>query len=180
MTPSRRSCEAADVVDDRERRDVVEERVDREVAAERVLFRRAERVVVANHADPPARRRRSALGGRRLVLGARQARCRRNVATSIVLLPKRTCASRKRRPMIQQFRNSFLIWYGMRVGADVEVLRLAAEQQVADAAADEVRGVVELLQAVQNLERVRIDVPARNRVFRARDDHRLRHPRCAL
>ena len=78
--------------------------------------------------------------------------------------------------MIQQLRNSFLIWYGMRVGADVEVLRPAAEQQVAHAAADEVGGVVELLQPIQHFERVRIDVPPRNRVLRPRDDHRLWHP----
>ncbi len=62
------------------------------------------------------------------------------------------------------------------VGTDVEVFRLPAEQQVPHAATDEVSGVVELLQPVQNFERVRVDVPARNRVLRPRDDHRLSHP----
>jgi hypothetical protein len=48
----------------------------------------------------------------------------------------------------------------MRVGADVEVLRLTSEEKIAHAATDEVGGIVELLQAVKNLEGVRIDVPA--------------------
>ena len=77
--------------------------------------------------------------------------------------------------MIQQFRNSRLIWYGMRVGADVEVLRPAAEQQVADAAADQIGDVVVLLQPIQDPQRVRIDVPARDRVSLARDDHGAGH-----
>ena len=101
--------EAADVVDDREGRDVVEQRVDREVAAERVFFRRAERVVVMDQMF--AFRRASGSGAghavlRRLLRPA--ATWRRNVATSMTFCPNLTCASRKRRPMIQQFRNSFL------------------------------------------------------------------------
>jgi len=38
--------------------------------------------------------------------------CRLKVATSMTFVPKRTCARRNRRPMMKQFRNSFLIWYG--------------------------------------------------------------------
>ena len=109
--PVAQILQAADVVDDRKRRDVVEERVDREVAAERVFFRRAERVVVA---DQQIGRRRLdlAFAGGSVVAGSFSVpgrMWRRNVATSIVLLPKRTCARRNRRPMIQQFRKSFLI-----------------------------------------------------------------------
>ena len=48
-----------------------------------------------------------AVGLRRLV---RRSTCRRNVATSITFVPNRTCARRNRRPMIQQFRKSFLTW----------------------------------------------------------------------
>ncbi len=95
----------------------------------------------------------------------------------MTFVPNLTCARRKRRPMIQQFRNSFLTWYGMRRRADVEVLRPAAEQQVADAAADEVGDVVGLAQPVEHLERVGIDVAARERVLGARDDPRLSHRR---
>ena len=63
----------------------------------------------------------------------------------------------------------------VRVGGDVEVLRDAAEHQVPDAAADEVGDVVAPLQPEQDPERVGIDIPARNRVIRARDDHRIGH-----
>ena len=65
----------------------------------------------------------------------------------------------------------------MRRRADVEVLGPAAEQQVADAAADEIGDVVELAQPVENLQRVRIDVAARERVLGARDDPRFDHRR---
>ena len=60
----------------------------------------------------------------------------------------------------------------VRVGrrADVEVLGAAAEQQVPDAAADEVGDVVELPQPVEDFEGVWIDVLARERVLRAWDD----------
>ena len=108
--------EAARVVDDRERRDVVEQRVDREVAAERILFRRAERVVAMNETvGSVVARRRSAErssggGGSSMATSSSAVTGRRNVATSIVFVPKRTWASRNRRPMIQQFLNSFLTW----------------------------------------------------------------------
>ena len=51
----------------------------------------------------------------------------------------------------------------MRRRADVEVLRPAAEQQVADAAADEVRDVIELAEAIEDFQRVGVDVAARDR-----------------
>ena len=56
----------------------------------------------------------------------------------------------------------------MRVGANVEVLRAAPEQQVADAAADEVGGVFVLMEAVKNLQRVGVDLFAGDCVLRAR------------
>ena len=46
------------------------------------------------------------------------------------------------------------------------------EQQVANAAADQIRDVVVLVEPVQNFERVGIDVAARNRVLRPRNDGR--------
>ena len=54
----------------------------------------------------------------------------------------------------------------MRRRADVEILRPAAEQQIADAAADQVRDVVMLVEPVEDFERVGIDVAARDRVLR--------------
>ena len=63
----------------------------------------------------------------------------------------------------------------MRVGADVEILRPALQQQIADAAADQIGRVIELLQPIQDLEGVGIDVAPGNGVFRSRNDHRLAH-----
>ena len=63
----------------------------------------------------------------------------------------------------------------VRVGRDVEVLRKPAQDQVPHAPAHQVRDVIAALQPEQDAERVGIDVPARNRMVRARDDNRLRH-----
>ena len=48
----------------------------------------------------------------------------------------------------------------MRRRADVEILRPAVQQQVADAAADQIRDVVVLVQPVKDFERAGIDVAA--------------------
>ena len=64
---------------------------------------------------------------------------------------------------------------GMRRRADVEVLRTSAQEQVAHAAAHEIADVTGLVQAIKNLQRVRVDVPPRNRVLSPRDDHRFGH-----
>ena len=45
----------------------------------------------------------------------------------------------------------------MRRGADVEILGPSPEQQIANAAADEIRDVVELTEARQHFQRVGID-----------------------
>jgi len=126
--------EAAHVVDHRERGDVVEERVDREVAPEGILFRGAEGIVAVHQLVAVGAARRGLLDlGADLVaslgLGLERAASssgrswgsggsssvpagtwRRNVATSTTFDPKRMCARRKRRPMIQQLRKSFLTW----------------------------------------------------------------------
>ena len=60
-------------------------------------------------------------------------------------------------------------------GADVEILRPPLEQQIAHAAADEIRDVVVFVQPIKNFERVGIDVAAGDRVLGPRDDGRLRH-----
>ena len=97
----------------------------------------------------------------------------RNVATSTTLPPrKRMCASRKRRPMSRQLRNSRRTSCGRRVGADVEVLRGAAQQEVPDASADEI-GLVAGSTRAGRAPSARPDrsLP-RNRVLAARPDPR--------
>src|SRR5205085_1102927 len=61
------------------------------------------------------------------------------------------------------------------VGADIEIFWPAPEQQVPYAAPDQVCGVVALMEPVEDLQRVGIDLLARDRVFGARHDHRNRH-----
>ena len=65
----------------------------------------------------------------------------------------------------------------VRVGgrADVEILRPPLEQQIAHAAADEIRDVMVFVQPIENFERVGIDVTAGDHVLGPRDDGRLRH-----
>src|SRR5206468_4119045 len=69
----------------------------------------------------------------------------------------------------------FLDLIRVRGGADVEVLRPPPQQQVADAAADEIGDVVELAEAVEDFQSVRIDVAPRDWVLGARYDPRLCH-----
>jgi len=62
----------------------------------------------------------------------------------------------------------------MRVGRDVEILRLYAEQQVAHGAADQERLVAALAQPIQHAQRARRDVGPRDRMIGAGNDDRLR------
>ena len=96
----------------------------------------------------------------------------RKVATSMISRPKNTCARRKRRPTRRQLRNSRFTCFGQRVGGDVEVLRLDADQQVAHAAADQERHEARIAQAVQHAQRIRRDVGAGDGVLGPRDDPR--------
>ena len=59
--------------------------------------------------------------------------------------------------------------------ADIEILWLSAQKQIADTPSDEIRPVVMLLEPVENLQRIGIDLFAGDRVFGARHDHRSRH-----
>ena len=70
----------------------------------------------------------------------------------------------------------FLDLMRMRRSANVEILRPAIEQQVANAAANQVRDVVMLVKSVKNFERVRIDVAAGDCMVRSGNYGGLRHP----
>jgi len=163
--------ESADVVNDRKRGDVVRERVDREVAAKRVFFRRAEGVVVMDEV--------AAFGGRRI---------RRRHAVGDDLFARRQLTPERcdlddlgaeldvREPEAAAddpaVPEQLLHLRWMRGRADVEVLGPAAEQQIADAAADEIRDVIGFAQPVEHLEGVGVDVSTRDRVLGPRHDPR--------
>jgi hypothetical protein len=63
----------------------------------------------------------------------------------------------------------------MRVRPDVEILRPTAEDEIANASAYQVGDMIILLQPMQHPERIRIDVPPRNRMAFARDDDGFWH-----
>ena len=145
-TRASRSGMPADVVDDLLALEVVEQPVDREVAAARVLLGRAEDVV-------PADQQVAALG-----LGA--------VAAAFLFLHLARVGAERGR--LDDLRSEEDVReaeaapddaavleeapdvVGRRAGDDVEVLGLAAEQQVADAAADQVGGVIVAAQALDD------------------------------
>ncbi|EGD09045.1 hypothetical protein XVE_2677 [Xanthomonas vesicatoria ATCC 35937] len=62
-------------------------------------------------------------------------------------------------------------------GGDVEILGVAADQQIADRAADQIGAKAGFAQAVQHAQRVGADVLARNGVLIAWDDAQ-RERRC--
>jgi hypothetical protein len=163
--------------------DVVEERVDREVAPEGVLLGRAEGVVAVNQAIARVvelRRRHVAFGGASVCNGLSAAAPRLRPGAG--RWPLRSSSSPKRHvrqteapaddPAVAE---ELLDLVGLRRGADVEVLRLAAQEQVAHAAADQVRRVVGLIEPVENFQGFWIDELARQHVLGSRHDLRVAH-----
>ena len=61
-------------------------------------------------------------------------------------------------------------------GPDVKILRGTPKQQIPHAAAYEVSGVPVLLEAIEDAQGVRIDVPAREAMPLARDHKRVHGP----
>jgi hypothetical protein len=167
--------EAAGVVDDREGRDVVEQRVDREVASEGILFRRAERVVTMDQSVELSISRFHIQRDWFCVVGVRQLR-RRDLAAKGGDFDRLRAEANVRQaeppsddPAVAE---ESLDLVRVRVGADIEIFGMATEQEVADAAADEVAGEVVLVQPIQHLQGVRVDLLAGDGVLRARHDHR--------
>ena len=60
----------------------------------------------------------------------------------------------------------------LRVGGDIEILRLAAEQEIAHAAAHHVGEIPRLLQAIEDLQRLFLDPAAGDRVLGTGNDAR--------
>ena len=60
----------------------------------------------------------------------------------------------------------------MGIRPDIEIFWATTQKEAAYASADEICGVFVLVEAVQDLEGFRINVPARNAVVGARNDGR--------
>ena len=151
---------APDVVAHAEIGDVVIERVDREVAADCIFLDAAVDVVaddaavdhvavaVADFAD------------------AAESRHFDDFAAEHDMCEAKTAADQ---PAVAEQRPGL---FGRRIGGDVEILRVAAEEQVAYGAADEERLVPGFVQPVQDAQRAVGDVLARNAMFGAGNDAR--------
>ena len=145
-------------------RDVVEQRVDREVAAEGVLLRRAVGVVAGDQ---------ELAGLAALLLGvgiAPEGRDLDDLAVVEVHVDQPEAPADDPRVAEQP---ADLV--RLRVRADVEVLRLAAEHQVAHAPPDQVRHVAGVVQPVEDLEGVGGYVSSGDRMLGPGDDPRF-HP----
>ena len=159
--------QAADVVDHRERGDVVEQRVDGEIPPERVFLGRAERVVAPDRAAPargvrggPAPAVSSAAASAASAAGSGGGDGRRNVATLDRLRPELDVGQTEAPPDDPAVAEDALDFVRVRRRADVEVLRMPVQQQIAHAAAHQIGDVIELAQAVQDLQRVGVDLAA--------------------
>ena len=143
--------QAADVVDDRAVRGVVEERVDREVAAERVFLGGPVGVVALDEQVGLT------VGGGVRLIGADVAPERGHLdrlgAELDVSQPKTAADD----PAVTEAAFDLV---RLRRGPDVEVLGPSSEEQVSHTAADQERGVAELLEPAHDLECVRVDVAA--------------------
>ncbi len=154
--------DAVDVVDHREVGDVVEQGVDGEVAAEGVLARRAVGVVAGDQQVA-----RLGLLLARLGVAAEGRDLDRAALVEVDVdqpeAPADDARVREQAPDLVR----------PRVGADVEVLRRAAEHQVAHAAAHQVGLVAGVVQPVEDLQGVAVDVRAGDGVIGAGDDPRI-------
>ena len=148
-----RSSSPLDVVDHGEGRDVVEEGVDGEIAAEGVLLRAAEGVVAADQ--------RVALFGRRL---APEGRDLDHLAPEPHVTEPEPPAHHEAVP------EQLLHLLGMGVRRDVEVLRLALQEQVAYTSPDQVTFEPVILQAIEDLQGIGVDVLAGEVVLWPRQD----------
>ena len=154
--------DAADVVPHLLGRRVEVERVDREVAARGVLGLRPVDVVGQQPAVLVGRRRRLCAA--------------RNVETSIVSAPDVDVHEPEAAADDERAAEQRLHLLGPRVGGDVEVLGLDAEQQVAHGAADDVRLEAGVLQPAGHVERAARELVAAERMVGRAVDARLARP----
>ena len=177
--------EAADVVDDGALGRVVEQRVDGEVAAKRVLFRRAVDVVALDEAL--AGERRSTVSGVRRPRALPPLRASAGLCLGIGadVAPERGDLNRLGTELdVGQpeaaaddpaVAERALDLVGLRRRADVEILGPPPQEQVADAATDEIGGVAQLLEPTHHFQRVGVDVAAGEGMLCTWQDDGLNH-----
>ena len=153
--------EPAHVVDHREVLDVVEEAVHREVAAVGVRLGRAERVVLKR----PLRRVLDDLAHRLRIL-AERGRLDHLLAEADVREAE-TAADE------EAVAERALHLVRLRARAHVEVLRLAPEQEIAHPSPHEIGHVSQPGKTIKDLQRIRIDVFARNAMISPCANHGL-------
>jgi len=152
-----RVLEAADIVADGEVIDGVVQRVGGEVAAHRVVFHRAVDVV----ADQPAVVH-LAVAAAVVDVGAEGGHLDDLAPEHHMRQPEAATDQ----PAVAELLAHL---FGRGVGGDVEVLGMAADQQVTHCAADQIGLETGIPQAVEHAQRVRADVLARDGVLVARD-----------
>ncbi len=152
----------ADVVDDAEIGDVVEQGVDGEVAPEGVLSGRAEQVFRIK--GVLVRVFRDIFGGGCPAEGG-----------NLHQIPAGEADVRQAEAAADQktVAKQLLDLLGCGVGADVKILGLAAEQQIAHPAADQVGLETMPVQPVEHLERIFANAAAGNPVFGPGQNHRF-------
>src|SRR5262249_42769372 len=162
--------------------DVVKQRVDREIATEGILFGCSKRVVVVKKV------RRFTVGRQRLMVGM-MLRGRYAVLHDLLarlqLSTKRGDLDHLRtEPDVRQpespaddptVSKEFLDLVGMGRGADIEVFRPSAQEEVADAPAHQIGDVIALSQPVENFQCIGVDIAPRDRVLLARNYPRFDH-----
>ena len=136
-------------IDDREGRDVIEQGVDGEVSSERVLFSRAECVVATNRRPTLLTAARfvfavllgvSCFGGGQLVRRNLTPE-RRDLNRLLTELDVRESETTADNPAVSK---ESLDFPGVRRRANVEVLRAPGQQQITNAASDEIGVMIEL------------------------------------
>ncbi len=155
---------SADVIDNLEGTDIVEESVDGEVPSAGILLRRTECVVMMLEEG-------GLFGGFTVglvgVRGSPESACLDDLFAEPDVSEAKAATDQK------AVSEELPDLVGVSVGSDIEVLGGPAEQQVANAAADEVRDEARLVKPVEHSERVGINVPTGNAMRGALQDNRL-------
>ena len=148
---------AIDMIDHREIGDVVVECVDGEVTAKGVFFQAAVDIV----ADNAPFRIHMALPAARFILRVQCAESRHFNDLPAEHHMRETEAAADQPAITEQA--TYIL--RARIGGNIEILRLAPEQQIAHTTANQMGLIARILQAVQHLQRIGADIAPGNRVL---------------